>query len=169
MEAIRGRTSLRASRGGATTVPRQSTSSLSSRTSMNGMVLVPNAATATTVRDPVLESTLSEAVFDQSIEESQRCQTPPTQRPTNKQPLRALITKSIALPDYLVNAVTGSRCSYSSRSVRIGLAPSVRSRDGTSEGWTLSFIRAVGEEEKFGHVTSYPPASRSWWNQDRRR
>ena len=58
------------------------------------------------------------------------------------------------LPDYLVNAVTGSRCSYSSRSVRIGLAPGVRSRDGTSEGWTLSFIRAVGEEEKFGHVTS---------------
>ena len=52
MEAIRGRTSLRASMGGATTVPRQSTSSSSSsRTSMNGMVLVPNAATATTVRD----------------------------------------------------------------------------------------------------------------------
>ena len=58
------------------------------------------------------------------------------------------------LPDYLVNAVTGSRCSYSSRSVRSGLAPGVRSRDGTSEGWTLSVIRAVGEEEKFGHVTS---------------
>ena len=62
MEAIRGRTSSRASRGGATTVPRQSTSSSrastggattvprqstlslsSSRTSMDGMV--PNAAT----------------------------------------------------------------------------------------------------------------------------
>ncbi len=43
MEAIRGRTSSRASTGGATTVPRQSTSSLSSsRTSMDGMV--PNAA-----------------------------------------------------------------------------------------------------------------------------
>jgi hypothetical protein len=34
------------------------------------------------------------------------------------------------VPDCLVHAVTGSRCSYSSRSVRSGLAPGVRSRDG---------------------------------------
>ena len=68
--------------------------------------------------------------------------------------LRPPLPRLGILPDYLVNAVTGSRCSYSSRSVRIGLAPGVRSRDGTSERWTLSFIRAVGEEEKFGHVTS---------------
>ena len=68
--------------------------------------------------------------------------------------LRPPLPRLGILPDYLVNAVTGSRCSYSSRRVRSGLAPGVRSRDGASEGWTLSFIRAVGEEEKFGHVTS---------------
>jgi hypothetical protein len=61
----------------------------------------------------------------------------------------------VVLPDYLLNAETGSRCSYSSRDVRIGLAPGVRSHNGTSEGWTLSFIRAVGEEEKLGLETSY--------------
>ena len=68
--------------------------------------------------------------------------------------LRAPLPRLGILPDYLVNAVTGSRCSYSSRSVRIGLAPGVKSHNGTSEGWTLSFIRAIGEEENFGHVTS---------------
>jgi hypothetical protein len=68
--------------------------------------------------------------------------------------LRAPLPRLGILPDYLVNAVTGSRCSYSSRDVRIGLAPGVRSHNGTSEGWTLSFIRAVGEEEKLGLETS---------------